>query len=165
MGLGYSGELEVSIDGGDPVIVSTEWTPGDLVFQGEIGGEPTTVQALRRDGQKLSLVYRGSNFEVAVRDTAAQRLCEHFPEYVEEVNTNIVVTPMPGVVISTNVAPGDPVAAGQALAVVEAMKMQNSLLSPRDGVVKSVNFVAGDKVGDEAVIIELETEEVEEDAE
>jgi pyruvate/2-oxoglutarate dehydrogenase complex dihydrolipoamide acyltransferase (E2) component len=51
------------------------------------------------------------------------------------------------------------VVAGQVIAVVEAMKMQNSLVAPRDGVVKSVNFKGGDKVGDSAVVIELEKEE------
>ena len=63
---------------------------------------------------------------------------------------------MPGNVISINVAVGDHVIAGQSCAVVEAMKMQNSLTIGRDGIVKAVYVKAGDKVADEDLLIELE---------
>ena len=64
--------------------------------------------------------------------------------------------PMPGRVVKVMVSEGDTVKAGQALAVVEAMKMENQLLSPSDGTVKRVNFSAGDQVDTEKPIIELE---------
>lgn len=67
-----------------------------------------------------------------------------------------LLSPMPGTVISIDVAVGDMVAAGQSCAVVEAMKMQNSLAISRDGKVKAIHVKAGDTVADEDVILELE---------
>ena len=63
---------------------------------------------------------------------------------------------MPGTVVSIDVAVGDMVAAGQTCAVVEAMKMQNSLTVLRDGKVKAIHVKAGDKVADEDCLLELE---------
>ena len=67
-----------------------------------------------------------------------------------------LVSPMPGTVISISVEVGDMVSAGQSCAVVEAMKMQNSLTIGRDGKVKAIHVVPGDKVADEDILIELE---------
>ena len=67
-----------------------------------------------------------------------------------------LLSPMPGAVISIGVAVGDMVSAGQSCAVVEAMKMQNSLTIARDGKVKAIYVAPGDKVADEDVILELE---------
>lgn len=66
--------------------------------------------------------------------------------------------PMPGRVVKIMVSEGDKVKARQALAVVEAMKMENQLLSPADGTVKKINFSAGDQVDTEKPIIELEVQ-------
>eukprot|EP00038_Savillea_parva_P008646 m.178294 g.178294 ORF g.178294 m.178294 type:complete len:711 (+) comp14517_c0_seq1:107-2239(+) len=148
--------LQVAINGADPVTVVSNWAPGDLIFHGLVDGVDTTVQTPGRDGHKQKLVFCGSDIEVSVRAAAHQKFFEYFPERTQEENTNTILTPMPGIMIATNVEVGDSVVAGQAVAVVEAMKMQNSLLAPRDGIVKAVNFVAGDKVGDGAVIVELE---------
>jgi len=151
--------LQVSIDGEAPVAVSSAWTPGSLLWEGSVGDDTATIQTLSRDGQKHKMVFCGTEFQVAVRDARHQKYFEHFLEVSDEVNADHVASPMPGVVISVAVQPGDPVVAGQAIAVVEAMKMQNSLLSPREGIIKAVHFTAGDKVGDDEVIIELEQEE------
>ena len=67
-----------------------------------------------------------------------------------------LISPMPGTVISVNVAVGDMVSAGQPCAVVEAMKMQNALSVSRDGKVKAIHVAAGDKVADEDLLLELE---------
>jgi propionyl-CoA carboxylase alpha chain len=63
---------------------------------------------------------------------------------------------MPGLLVSLNVAAGDTVEAGQPLAVVEAMKMENILRAEKSGVVKVVNAAAGDSLAVDAVILEME---------
>ncbi|HMB69244.1 MAG TPA: biotin/lipoyl-containing protein, partial [bacterium] len=64
-----------------------------------------------------------------------------------------VTAPMPGVVVDVRVAPGDTVQAGQAVVVVEAMKMQNELTAETDGTVESVAVKAGDAVDGGAVLV------------
>ena len=70
--------------------------------------------------------------------------------------SKFLLAPMPGLLTQLNVAPGDKVEAGQALAVVEAMKMENILRAERTGVVKAANFVAGDSLAVDAAILEFE---------
>jgi hypothetical protein len=89
--------------------VTSAWSPGDLIFTGYVGGDPTTVQSLKRDGQKLHLVFCGTNLEVSVRDAAHQRFFANFKEYEDTVNLDFIVTPMPGIVVSTHVNVGDSV--------------------------------------------------------
>jgi propionyl-CoA carboxylase alpha chain len=62
---------------------------------------------------------------------------------------------MPGLVKAIHVAAGQEIKAGDALAVVEAMKMENILRAERDGVVKSVSAKAGDSLAVDAVIMEF----------
>lgn len=71
-------------------------------------------------------------------------------------NADSVCSPMPGLVVKIPVAAGDRVTAGQTLAIVEAMKMQNELSSPRDGVVKKVYFREGEQVDALQPIVDLE---------
>ncbi|MFQ5499482.1 MAG: acetyl-CoA carboxylase biotin carboxyl carrier protein subunit [Candidatus Zixiibacteriota bacterium] len=70
-----------------------------------------------------------------------------------------IYAPMPGKIVKISVAVGDSVKPGQTLVVVEAMKMENPVLSKASGQVKSVNFAAGDQVNTENPIIELDLQE------
>ena len=71
-------------------------------------------------------------------------------------NADSVCSPMPGLVVKVPVKVGDRVAAGETLAIVEAMKMQNELASPRDGFVKQVHFQEGEQVDALQPIVDLE---------
>lgn len=62
------------------------------------------------------------------------------------VSDNIIRTPLPGKLLRLEVAPGDTVAAGATVAVIESMKMENVVKSPRDGVVQSVHAEPGTMV-------------------
>ena len=67
-----------------------------------------------------------------------------------------LLCPMPGLLVRLDVVPGEKVEAGQPLAVVEAMKMENILRAEKSGTVKSVNAKAGDSLAVDEIILEME---------
>ncbi len=80
-------------------------------------------------------------------------------ESSDSESQNAVFTPMPGKVVKVNVKPGDKVAKGDRLVVVEAMKMENSIVSPRDAVIEKVNVKQGHMVDSSRPLIVFETPE------
>ena len=70
--------------------------------------------------------------------------------------SRFLICPMPGLLVSLNVQEGDKVEAGQPLAVVEAMKMENILRAEKSATVKKVNAKAGESLAVDAIILELE---------
>ncbi|PCJ71590.1 MAG: acetyl/propionyl-CoA carboxylase subunit alpha [Rhodobiaceae bacterium] len=137
--------------------VSSEWRPGDAIFDGIVDGEQLTVLVERATGlQGYNLSYRGSKINAAVRTHNAHELVQYMPEKVAPDTSQFLLCPMPGLVVSINVEVGDEVKVGQALAVVEAMKMENILRAERDGVIAKVEAAAGDSLQVDQVIIEFE---------
>ena len=78
------------------------------------------------------------------------------PEKVPADMSKFLLCPMPGLLKHVHVSVGDKVQAGDQLAVVEAMKMENMLRAERDATVKAVNAEAGDSLAVDEVIIEFE---------
>ena len=78
------------------------------------------------------------------------------PEKVLPDTSGQIMAPMPGLLVSVSVAEGDEVKVGDELAVLEAMKMENTLRAERNGVVSRLNFAAGESVEVDEVILELE---------
>jgi len=78
------------------------------------------------------------------------------PEKVAPDTSRLLLCPMPGLVVSVAVSEGQDVKAGETLAIVEAMKMENVLRAERDLVVKKINAKAGDSLAVDAVIMEFE---------
>jgi propionyl-CoA carboxylase alpha chain len=78
------------------------------------------------------------------------------PEKVVPDTSGQITAPMPGLLVSVSVAEGDEVKAGDELAVLEAMKMENTLRAERSGVVSKLHFAAGESVEVDEVILELE---------
>ena len=70
--------------------------------------------------------------------------------------SGVIEAPMPGLVKSVHVAPGDSVVAGARLAVLEAMKMEHAMVAPRDGIVGEVLVAAGDQVEAGAALVRME---------
>ena len=70
--------------------------------------------------------------------------------------SKFLLSPMPGLLVSVAVEPGDEVKAGEELAVLEAMKMENTLRAERDGVVKTVNYEPGASLAVDDKIMEFE---------
>ena len=136
-------------------IVKSEWRPGMTVFRGTVDGEELVVQ-IARATQGYMLKYRGATAHAVPRTLIGHRLDAHMPELKEADTAKMLLCPMPGLVVSIKVEVGQDVKAGEPLAVVEAMKMENILRAERDGVVKSINAGPGDSLAVDDVILEFE---------
>uniref|UniRef100_A0A7N6BIB7 Propionyl-CoA carboxylase alpha chain, mitochondrial n=1 Tax=Anabas testudineus TaxID=64144 RepID=A0A7N6BIB7_ANATE len=95
-------------------------------------------------------------FKLRVLSKLAAELNSYMPEKVAEDTSSILRSPMPGTVVAVSVKPGDTVAEGQEICVIEAMKMQNSLTAVKQAKVKSVHCKPGETVGEGDLLIELE---------
>ncbi|MAU41583.1 MAG: acetyl/propionyl-CoA carboxylase subunit alpha [Kordiimonas sp.] len=141
--------------GNEHVAVETSWTPADPVFRGTVAGTDVCVEVDRaEDGYRLR--YDGVDKVVYVRTPREAELAALMPEKVAPDTSKYLLCPMPGLIVSLSVAEGDEVKAGQALAVVEAMKMENILRAEKDAVVKKIYAEAGASLAVDDVIIEYE---------
>jgi propionyl-CoA carboxylase alpha chain len=131
------------------------WVPGEPVFHGTIGGSHVTVQVRRiLNGYRLS--HRGVEVEAHVYTRREAELARLMPEKAAADTSKKLLCPMPGLVISISVGEGQEVKAGEPLAIVEAMKMENILRAERDVTVRKVNAKKGDSLAVDAVIMEFE---------
>jgi propionyl-CoA carboxylase alpha chain len=144
----------ISVDG-KPVDLAMEYTPGDKLVVAEIGKSllPVKVEPSRTG---LKMTTRGAIHKVQVLESRIAHLTSHMLEKVPPDLSKFLICPMPGLLVSLNVAEGDKVEAGQPLAVVEAMKMENILRAEKSATVKKVNAKAGESLAVDAVILELE---------
>jgi propionyl-CoA carboxylase alpha chain len=145
----------ISIDGAKPLKVISPWKPGQPVFEGGIDGRRANVEI-----DRLALGYRlttaGVVREVRVLRPALAPFYAELPQKPPPDTTRYLTAPMPGLVVSINVEVGEAVSAGQALAVVEAMKMENILRAERDGRVAKLHAAEGDSLAVDAVIMEFD---------
>jgi propionyl-CoA carboxylase alpha chain len=146
----------VSTDGvaGVPVEVHSDWWPGQPVWQGTVGGKRVSVQ-IRALLNGYELAHRGIAVPVHVYTEREAELAALMPVKAAADMSKFLLCPMPGLVKAINVAEGAEVKAGDALAVVEAMKMENILRAERDGKVKAVKAAPGDSLAVDAVILEF----------
>jgi propionyl-CoA carboxylase alpha chain len=130
------------------------WKPGDRVWSGSMDGRPISVQ-VRPALNGFDLSHHGVETRAYVyteREAAAAGL---MPAKKVVDSGKAVHCPMPGLVVSIAVGEGQEVKAGETLAVVEAMKMENVLRADRDGVVKKIHARRGDSLAVDAVILEF----------
>ncbi|RUS83384.1 hypothetical protein EGW08_008850 [Elysia chlorotica] len=122
-----------------------------------VNGEQRLLQVqLRNSCGKYELRFFGTVYPVQVMSERAFELSQHMLEKKQVDTSALVMAPMPGLLKTVSVAAGDLVAEHQEVCVLEAMKMQNSLVSAKVAKVKKVNFKAGDTVNEGDVIVELE---------
>jgi propionyl-CoA carboxylase alpha chain len=101
-------------------------------------------------------LHRGSQAEAKVLTSLTAELNRHMIEKAPPDMSRFLLSPMPGLLVRVSVKAGDDVKAGEELAVVEAMKMENVLRAARDGVVKAVMAEAGASLAVDQAIIEFE---------
>jgi len=135
--------------------IQTNWTPGNPLFSGLINGEPFTVEIDKTDSG-VRLAYDGASLEALVQTPRLAELAAYMPEKIAPDTSKMLLCPMPGLIVSVAVEEGEEVFAGQALAVVEAMKMENILRAEKDAVVSKVLAAPGDSFAVDQVIMEFE---------
>jgi propionyl-CoA carboxylase alpha chain len=146
-------DMDIAIEGENKSVV-TDWRPGDPVWSGKVGGRDITAQirpvlnGLRIDWQGLSVLAK----VFSPRHAELDRL---MPVKLPPDTSKLLLCPMPGLVVAIAVAEGQEVKAGETLAIVEAMKMENVLRADRDLVVSKINAAAGESLAVDAVIMEF----------
>jgi propionyl-CoA carboxylase alpha chain len=140
---------------GDEIDLDLEYTPGDRTVTAELEDEALTVKlAKTRTGFKLTA--RGASHEARVLPAHVAPLVQHMIEKVPPDLSKFLISPMPGLLTALHVGVGDKVEAGQPLAVIEAMKMENILRAGKSGTVATVGAAVGDSLAVDQVILELE---------
>ncbi|MGD9535952.1 MAG: acetyl-CoA carboxylase biotin carboxylase subunit [Alphaproteobacteria bacterium] len=140
---------------GARIEVESGWTPADRLFVGRVNGRAVTVQ-VDRNGTRQRLFWRGIDVPVAVRSRRAAEFAARMPEKKPPDLSRFLLSPMPGLVVAIPVHEGDMVKAGQPVAIVDAMKMENVLRAERDGRVAKIRAAKGDSLAVDQVIMEFE---------
>ncbi len=131
-----------------------DWRPGKARFRGELDGAAFTVQ-VESVGEGFFIRHRAARARVLVLTPLSSELHDRLPEKKAADTSRLVISPMPGLVVSMDAAAGQTVREGEIVCVIEAMKMQNIIRAEREGVVKAVNAKAGDSVAADEVLVEF----------
>ncbi len=144
----------IAVDGVE-LDLATEYTPGDRYVHAERDGAELTVRVEPvRAGFRLTT--RGASHVARILPARVAPYAAHLIEKIPPDLSRFLIAPMPGLLVRLDVAAGDKVEAGQALAVVEAMKMENILRAGKSGVVRTIEAQAGESLSVDQVILELE---------
>ncbi|MEG3087386.1 acetyl/propionyl/methylcrotonyl-CoA carboxylase subunit alpha [Sphingomonas sp. PB4P5] len=154
-----SHEVSIATDGiivdGEDLDIALEYTPGDRTVLAELGDEDLTVRIAKTRGG-FTLTTRGASHAARVLPAHIAPFAQHMITKIPPDLSKFLLCPMPGLLMRLDVGEGDTVEAGQPLAVVEAMKMENILRAEKAGTVKTVNAAPGDSLAVDAVILEME---------
>ena len=151
-----NGSGACSVDWGNRLVrVESDWRPHERLFEGTVDGTAVVVQ-VERSGTALTLGWRGFEVVARVRTPRAAALAEKMPAKAAVDLSRFLLSPMPGLVVALPVSEGEEVRAGQLVAVVDAMKMENVLHAERDGRVARVRVRVGDNLAADQVIMEFE---------
>jgi propionyl-CoA carboxylase alpha chain len=152
-----SGALDpvtVRFEDGDCVEVRSTWRPGQPVWRGRVGEAEIALQVRPiQNGMRLS--HAGSQADARVHTRREAELSALMPVKLGADTSKTLLCPMPGLVKAISVREGQEVKAGEALCIVEAMKMENVLRAERDVTVKKLNAAEGDSLAVDAVIMEF----------
>jgi propionyl-CoA carboxylase alpha chain len=145
----------VRFEDGQKMRVISTWTPGQPLARLEVDGE-LLVMKVGRITAGYRVRVRGADLRVTVMSPGLAELARRLPEKAPPDTSRLLLCPMPGLIVRIDVAVGDEVFDGQALCMVEAMKMENVLRAERKARVSKVNVRPGDSLGVDDVILEFE---------
>lgn len=151
----YSVYVETAEGIGRYDIVS-EWRPGQIVLNATINGTQSISAQVERRGIRYHLVLDGAQYECMVLSPLGAELQARMPVKLPPDTSKMVLSPMPGLLTKLLVKEGDSVTAGQKLASIEAMKMENTLSALQDGVVSEILANEGDSLAVDQIIIRFE---------
>jgi len=137
-----------------PSSVETSWLPHERLIHAKIDQKPITAQVWKKN-LSFSLCWGAVVAPVKVRTARAAELMERMPKKQPPDLSKKLVSPMPGLIVSIPVSEGENVKAGQTLAVIDAMKMENILRAERDSKISKVFFKDGDNIAVDDIIIEF----------
>lgn len=138
--------------------VRGELKPGQALQELTIDGYPVRFRIDHRGG-RLTITRRGKQVSTRALTAVEHDLYALMPVKQAADTSNLILSPMPGKVIAVYVEAGQAVKAGEALCVLEAMKMENVLYAERDGTVAKLDIAAGQTVDADQLLIEFERPE------
>ena len=153
------GVYSVYIDEEDDVSrynIVSNWRPGELCLRATINGTHKITAQVERKGVKYALVLDGAHYECMVLSPLGAELQRRMLAKVPPDTSKLVMSPMPGLLTNVSVKVGDAVTAGQKLAAIEAMKMENTLVAAQDGVVAEICANVGESLAVDQLIIRFE---------
>jgi propionyl-CoA carboxylase alpha chain len=145
----------VTLADGRALRITSDWTPGQSLVRAEVDGQPLVMKVGKISGG-FRLRLRGADLKVHVRTPRQAALAKLMLEKLPPDTSKFLLCPMPGLIAKIMVEVGDEVQEGQALATVEAMKMENILKAERKGTVKAIKATAGSSLKVDEVIMEFE---------
>ena len=148
------GADEILVDGTD-IDLELEYTPGDSLVIADVDDGELAVR-VKKTATGFALTTRGATHKARCLPAHIAPLAQHMIEKIPPDLSRFLICPMPGLITAIHVEAGDKVEAGQPLAIVEAMKMENILRAEKSGTVKIVNAKAGDSLAVDAIILEME---------
>ncbi|RGE47032.1 acetyl/propionyl/methylcrotonyl-CoA carboxylase subunit alpha [Comamonas testosteroni] len=131
----------------------------DLVVHGSCNGQPFTCQIERGTAKNplaLRVIHNGTQADVLVLSPKGAEMHKLMPYKAPPDLSKFLLSPMPGLLVDVAVQPGQKVQAGEKLAVIEAMKMENILFAAQDGVVSKISAGKGDSLAVDDIILEFE---------
>jgi len=140
---------------GETYRLLSDWKLGDLIFRGQWNGAPICLQ-IQRVGWRYRLLHWGTQVDITVLTARDAHLLSLMPEKPAPDLSRFVLSPMPGLLTELAVRPGQEVKAGEKVAVIEAMKMENTLRAEADRVVKALLAKPGDSLAVDQPIVEFE---------
>ncbi|WP_376742728.1 acetyl-CoA carboxylase biotin carboxylase subunit [Ensifer canadensis] len=145
----------VRFEDGTSASIAGDWTPGRTLATFNIDNQPMSVK-VELTGTAIRLRWRGIDVIARVRSPRVAELAKLMPKKLPPDTSRMLLCPMPGVITSVSVKAGDTVEAGQSLAIVEAMKMENILRAEKRATVKRVAVTAGASLAVDELIMEFE---------
>jgi propionyl-CoA carboxylase alpha chain len=135
--------------------VETNWSLGEPLFKANVNGKDISVQ-VERSAKGYRLLYRGAEINAQILSPKAAVLSAHMVYKAPADMSKFLLSPMPGLLVKMAVQEGQEIKEGEELAVVEAMKMENSLRAVQDGIVAKISAIEGDSLMVDEIILEFE---------
>lgn len=149
-----AGGYQVAVEAAGKLSVESSWQPGQPVAEMRIDGKLYWFKIAAIPGG-FRLRHRGVDCRLQVLTPRLAELADRMPRKEAPDTSNLLLCPMPGLVINLQVGEGDRVEEGQPLAIVEAMKMENVLRAEKSAVVERILVSVGDSLAVDAVMMEF----------
>jgi propionyl-CoA carboxylase alpha chain len=156
--IGQPGVAQITVDG-KTYAIESQSRLNDIRIEGSCNGKPFTAQIERgtlKNPLALQVQHNGTRIEALVMSPRMAELHKLMPYKAPPDLSRFVLSPMPGLLVDVAVQPGQKVQAGERVAVIEAMKMENVLFAAQDGVVKKVVAAKGESLTVDQMIVEFE---------